>query len=89
MNKAHLILKHHKKNAEEDRANRLSMLWGLLYLILGLMGILISIFSVAYNLENIVTQSANLIAGAFTGILSVLIILYGYRIMKKNYTPFI
>lgn len=73
-----------EKSSEKDDGEKNSMLSGIFYFILGLLGLAFSIFSGYYDFENIVPLFGTVIAGILIGALSILIIIYGYRIMRKD-----
>jgi len=60
------------------------VLWGSFCFIIGLLGLAFSIFSGYYDLENIVPLFGTVIAGILIGLISILIIIYGYRIMRGD-----
>lgn len=59
-------------------------LWGSFYLILGIAGLGASLYSGYYDLQNIVPLFGTVIAGVLTCAISILIILYGYRMIRKD-----
>ena len=60
-------------------------LWGTFYLLLGLLGLGFAVYSIFYDIKNIVPLYGTVMAGALIGALSLLIIIFGYRIIKKDY----
>ena len=58
--------------------------WGILYIIFGIIGLAVSIYAVK-NSFDIVPIFGTVMAGMSTGALSIFIIVYGYRIMKKDW----
>jgi hypothetical protein len=73
-----------KKDTKDDQPpEKRPKLWGLFYLILGVIGLIISGYSVLYSLE-IVPLIGSVTIGILIGALSIFIIAYGYRIMKKD-----
>ncbi|MGP8216927.1 MAG: hypothetical protein ACLQQ4_15275 [Bacteroidia bacterium] len=58
---------------------------GGVYIILGIIGLAFSIYSVGYDLLNIVPLYGTVMAGVLIGALSILIIVFGYRIIKRDY----
>jgi len=61
-----------------------SSVWGIFYLLVGIVGLAFSIFSGYYDFENIVPLFGTVIAGVLIAALSILMIIYGYRIMKRD-----
>jgi hypothetical protein len=64
-------------------------LLGGFYIALGILGLLFAGYSILYNLLDIVPLFGTATSGAFVGVLSVFIIIYGYRVTDRDYTPFI
>jgi hypothetical protein len=64
--------------------NSQSILWGALYIIYGIAGIIISILAIKSGF-GIVEVIGPVIAGAFIGIISVFLMIYGYRLIKFNW----
>jgi len=64
-------------------------LLGSLYILLGLIGLAFAGYSILNNRPDILPMLGTGISGAFIGALSVLILIYGYRVFGKDYTPFI
>jgi hypothetical protein len=78
-----------KNNAPEDdidlaRDVKRPKLWGFIYLILGIIGLATSLYSGYYDLNNIVPLFGTVVAGVLIAALSILIIIYGYRLIRKD-----
>lgn len=58
--------------------------WGSFYMILGIAGLGASLYSGYYDLYNIVPLFGTVIAGVLTCAISILIIIYGYRMLRKD-----
>lgn len=64
-------------------------LLGAVYIMLGIIGLGFAFLTLFSNLKDIYPVFGATISGAFVGALSVLILIYGYRVFSKDYTPFI
>jgi polyferredoxin len=64
-------------------------LLGGMYIALGIVGLVFAGYSIIDNLLDIVPLFGTAMSGAFVGILSIFVIVYGYRVTNKDYTPFI
>jgi len=81
-------------NSEKDKApeNDIDLagdvkspkLWGFVYIILGIIGLATSLYSGYYDLYNIVPLFGTVVAGVLIAALSILIIIYGYRLIKRD-----
>jgi len=59
-------------------------LWGAFYMLLGIAGLAASLYTGYYDLYNIVPLFGTVIAGVLTCAISILIILYGYRMIRRD-----
>lgn len=59
-------------------------LWGFICLLVGIIGLGTSLYSGYYDMYNIVPLFGTVIAGVLIAALSILIIIYGYRLLKKD-----
>jgi hypothetical protein len=59
-------------------------LWGFIYLLFGIIGLATSLYSGYYDLYNIVPLFGTVIAGVLIAAVSMLIIIYGYRLIRKD-----
>jgi hypothetical protein len=84
MNKTPTISRHKPK-----RFNMHPKLLGSLYILLGLIGLAFAAYSLLNNKPDIVPVFGTVMSGAFIGVLSIFVIIYGYRVFGKDYTPFI
>ncbi len=71
-------------NFDLDIGTDRPVLWGSFCFILGLLGLAFSIFSGYYDFENSIPLFGTVIAGILIGAISILIIIYGYRVMRKD-----
>jgi hypothetical protein len=69
----------------EDPEENKPRLWGFFYLILGISCLAFSIYTVLYDLESIVPLYGTVMTGVLLGALSIFIIIFGYRIIKRDY----
>jgi len=58
--------------------------WGFVYLVIGIVGLSFSVYSTLYDLLNIVPIYGTVMAGLLIGVLSLFIIIYGVRIIKRD-----
>ncbi len=78
--------------ATQKKPKRFNMhpkLLGSLYILLGLIGLVFAGYSLLNNRPDIFPMFGTAISGAFIGALSVVILIYGYRVFRKDFTPFI
>jgi len=71
-------------NADTERGVKRQKFWGIFNIILGTTGLAASIYSGFYDFKNIVPLFGTVIAGVLIGALSILIIIYGYRLFKSD-----
>jgi hypothetical protein len=69
-----------KNNADTKRP----MLWGTFYIILGIIGLIISVYTML-NSTGIVPLFGTVTTGALMGVLSIFMIIYGYGIIKRDF----
>jgi len=67
-----------------DMGDKRPKLWGSFYLIAGIAGLGFSIYYGLYDLRNIVPLFGTVIAGVLIAALSILMIIYGYRLLKRD-----
>ena len=60
------------------------MLWGAFYIILGVIGLLGSVYAILSGV-GIIPLIGTVTIGGFMGLLSIFIIMYGYGIIKKDF----
>lgn len=71
------------KNGKESEPKNPRLL-GVIYMLLGVTGLCFSSFALVHSLET-VPLYGTVTAGSLIGLLSILIIFYGYRVFKKDY----
>jgi hypothetical protein len=59
--------------------------WGFFYLLLGLACLGFAIYIVLYDLESIVPLYGTVMTGVLLGALSIFVIIFGYRIIRRDY----
>lgn len=62
---------------------------GTIYIALGILGIAFAAVSIFFDIKDIFPLFGTVLSGAFVGALSILVLIYGYRVFRKDYTPFI
>ena len=72
------------KTPELDQGDKRPKMWGVLYLVAGITGICISIYSGFYDLKNIVPLFGSVVAGILVAALSILMMIYGYRLLRRD-----
>jgi len=71
-----------KKDGEpEEKSPRL---WGVIYILIGINGLVFSVFALMRSLS-MVPLFGTVTAGMLVGLLSIIIILYGYRVFNRDY----
>jgi hypothetical protein len=70
--------------ADLDKGDKRPKMWGSFYLITGIIGLGVSIYSGFYDFKNIVPLFGTVIAGVLIAALSILMIIYGFRLFKKD-----
>jgi hypothetical protein len=73
-----------KYESDLDMGVKRPKLWGSFYLVLGLGGLAASFYSGYNNIYKLVPLFGTVIAAALTSAISILIIIYGYRMMRKD-----
>jgi hypothetical protein len=66
-----------------DEDTKRPNVWGPFYLIIGLMGLAFSAYAIIHSI-GMVPLYGTVVAGVLIGLLSIVIIIYGYRIMKRD-----
>jgi len=69
---------------EKTKESDWSKVWGLIYLMIGIASLCFSIYSIMYDIKNIVPIYGTMIASVLIGALAILVIIYGYRVFKKD-----
>ncbi len=67
-----------------DKGGKRPKFLGSVYIIIGILGLAATLYSGYYDLYNIVPLFGTVVAGILTGAVSVLIIAYGYRMIRKD-----
>jgi len=67
-----------------DKGGKRPKFWGSVYLIIGIGGLAACLYTGYYDLYNIVPLFGTVIAGVLIAAISVLIIIYGYRMMRRD-----
>ena len=70
-------------NIDFDDDTKRPNIWGPFYLILGLGSLAFSVYSVYYSV-GMVPLYGTVVAGVLIGALSIVVIIFGYRIMKRD-----
>jgi len=74
-----------KESDIDDEAERKHpVLWGVAYIILGLLGLCFSAYTLLGSF-GIVPLYGAVTAGVLVGVISLLLIAYGYRVIRKDY----
>jgi hypothetical protein len=73
-----------KNNDNRELKGRNPRLLGLIYILLGITGLCFSLFALVYSLETAPLYST-LTIFSMVSLLSILLILYGYQVIKKDY----
>jgi hypothetical protein len=71
-----------KKGEEPEEKN--PRLWGVIYIVIGVCGLAFSGYALIDSLS-MVPLFGTVTAGMLIGLLSIIIIIYGYRVFKRNY----
>jgi membrane-bound ClpP family serine protease len=73
-----------KNEGNEDPEIRSPKLIGTIYIILGLVGLAFSVYALITTL-GMVPLFGTVTAGVLIGLLSIIIIIYGYRVFRRDY----
>jgi hypothetical protein len=67
-----------------DQGDKRPKVWGVFFMLAGITGLTTSIYSGYYDMYNIVPLFGTVIAGVLIAALSILMIVYGYRLFKRD-----
>lgn len=73
-----------KPGDDFDLEPRRPNIWGPFYLVLGIGGLLFSIFSLWHHIAGIVPLYGTIMTSVLIGAISLLMLVYGYRVMKRD-----
>lgn len=73
-----------KDNFDMDNDAKRPNLWGTFYLLLGIGGLIFSIYSIVNSIGGTVPLFGPIMASVLTGAISMLFIVYGYRVIRKD-----
>ena len=73
-----------ENNSVEEPEKRNPRLWGIIYVIIGIDGLAFSVYALVDSL-GMVPLYGTVTAGVLIASLSILIIIYGYRIFNRDY----
>ena len=74
--------KESKKDEEPEEKH--PKLWGIIYILIGINGLVFSVFALIHSLS-MVPLFGTVTAGMLVGFLSIIIIIYGYRVFSRDY----
>jgi len=69
---------------EEEPEEKHPRLWGVIYILIGIDGLAFSIYALISSL-GMVPLYGTVTAGVLIGLLSIIIIMYGYRVFNRDY----
>ena len=72
------------KRNDEDPEEKRPKFWGTIYLLLGVIGIAFSAYELIYSI-GMVPLYGTVTTAALVGVLSLLLMIYGYRVIKRDY----
>ncbi len=73
-----------EKDMDDEAERKHPTLWGGAYIVLGLLGLCFSGYALMGS-GGIVPVYGAVTAGVLVGVISLLLIAYGYRVMRKDY----
>ncbi|HTB05552.1 MAG TPA: hypothetical protein VK806_01280 [Bacteroidia bacterium] len=73
-----------ENNSNEEPEVKKPKFWGTIYFILGIVGLICSIY-ILWNCTNMVPLAGAATGGILLGALSILLIVFGYRVINKDY----
>jgi len=76
--------KEDEKNDQDAPEVRNPKRWGIFYIVLGIAGLCFSV-SIVLKSSDIVPLVGAVTSGALLGVLSLFMIILGYRVLKKDY----
>lgn len=69
---------------DEEPEEKSPRLWGVIYILIGINGLAFSVYALIQSL-GMVPLYGTVTAGVLIGLLSIIIIIYGYRVFKRDY----
>lgn len=70
--------------SEEEPEEKKPKFWGTIYILLGILGIAFSTYELIHSI-GMVPLYGTVTTAILVGVLSILIIIYGYRVIKRDY----
>jgi hypothetical protein len=71
-------------NVNKDTPKKSPKLWGTIYIIFGMMGLASALYLIMHS-EEIGPMLPTILAGSLLGALSIVAIVFGYRVMNKDF----
>jgi len=71
-------------NGAEEPEEKHPRLWGIIYILIGINGLAFSVYALIQSL-GMVPLYGTVTAGVLIGLLSIIIIIYGFRVFKRDY----
>jgi hypothetical protein len=78
------MVNSNENNKHEEPEEKHPKLWGIIYILIGINGLTFSVFALVHSL-GMVPLFGTVTAGMLIGLLSIVIIIYGYRVFKRDY----
>jgi hypothetical protein len=71
-------------NKNEEPEEKSPKFWGVIYILIGINGLIFSAYALIDSLS-MVPLFGTVTAGVLIGLLSIIIIIYGYRVFNRDY----
>jgi polyferredoxin len=71
-----------EKDKEPEEKN--PRFWGIIYILIGITGLAFSVYALIYSI-GMIPLYGTVTAGVLIGLLSIIIIIYGYGVFNRNY----
>ena len=72
------------KKRDEEPEEKHPRLWGIIYILIGINGLVFSVFALLRSLS-MVPLFGTVTAGMLIGLLSIMIIIYWFRVFNRDY----
>ncbi len=73
-----------QNNRSDESEEKSAKIWGAIYICLGIIGLVFSAY-LLINCGEITPLIGAIIGGVLFGVLSILVIIFGYRVIKRDF----
>ncbi|HTB31502.1 MAG TPA: hypothetical protein VK808_05720 [Bacteroidia bacterium] len=78
------MVNSNENNKNEEPEEKHPRLWGIIYMLIGINGLAFAVYALLRSLS-MVPLFGTVTAGVLIGLLSFIIIIYGYRVFNRDY----